>query len=488
MDYAVFQRQRCQNWKLPEHYEVRQLLAAGSVGTTAEAYDRHQERLVAVKRAKNVFDSRVECERLLREVAILNELSNTGVLKIFDIVPRPDMESADDLYIVLELCDSDLKKLCRTPAELEPIHIRNLVYNILVALKYIHSAGIIHCNLMPWKCLVNQDCSVKLSGFALSRVIEDSSCSHVHEVSSEEEPEVSCQTSRLRRHIRRVTGKNCYTPPELCLHHPVITVAVDMWFVGCILAELLQMLPGTAWDHRGPLFQGSASFHTRDIPAYTAFRHHTAIMATHLQSIFSTLGLPDKSDVDWLIDKDAKKYVSSFHVSAVQELGALFLDVEQSFVVLLKRMLKFNPEKRVNVDDALSHPMFGDLRESAKEAVAPCKIRIDTLSQPNRDSAYLRKQWQCEVAKHPLQEVAATLEFQKISSDAFECTCRAVSGDVLTVLEVPEMLSVAVLRTELADRSGIRLPCLKLIMPCGYLLTDADNTRNISDLIGSSAT
>merc|ERR1719258_1034089 len=90
---------------------------------------------------------------------------------LYDIVAPSNMRTFEELYIVMEICDSDLKKLCRTDVTLSHLHINTLLYNLLVGLKYLHSAGIYHRDLKPANCLVNQDCSVKICDFGLSRAI-----------------------------------------------------------------------------------------------------------------------------------------------------------------------------------------------------------------------------------------------------------------------------------------------------------------------------
>ncbi len=78
-----------------------------------------------------------------------------------------------ELYLVLELCDSDLKKLFKLPEFLSENHVVTLLFNTLCGLKYIHSAGIYHRDLKPANCLVNRDCSVKVCDFGLSRPVVD---------------------------------------------------------------------------------------------------------------------------------------------------------------------------------------------------------------------------------------------------------------------------------------------------------------------------
>ena len=131
----------------------------------------NQDRDVAIKRVKHLFDDLIDCKRILRELAILNWLSHPHIVQIYDIVEPPSLKSFDELYIVMEICDSDLKKLVRTDVTLTPLHINTLLYNLLVGLKYLHSAGIYHRDLKPANCLANQDCSVKICDFGLSRAV-----------------------------------------------------------------------------------------------------------------------------------------------------------------------------------------------------------------------------------------------------------------------------------------------------------------------------
>lgn len=57
------------------------------------------------------------------------------------------------------------------PGDLEDGHIITILYNILCATQFMHSANIIHRDIKPANILINSDCEVKLCDFGLSRAL-----------------------------------------------------------------------------------------------------------------------------------------------------------------------------------------------------------------------------------------------------------------------------------------------------------------------------
>ena len=116
-----------------------------------------------------VFEDQEDCKRILREIQILMSLKNEYVVGLFDIIEPVDRKDFFTIYIVLHLSESDLKKVIKSAIYLEQKHITMVVYNLLCGLKYIHTANIIHRDLKPANVLINEDCSVQIADFGLSR-------------------------------------------------------------------------------------------------------------------------------------------------------------------------------------------------------------------------------------------------------------------------------------------------------------------------------
>ena len=93
------------------------------------------------------------------------------MVELFDIIEPKDPENFDVLYIVMEFAESDLKKVVKSAIHLQKVHIQTIVYNLLCAVKYIHSSDVLHRDLKPANVLVNEDCSIKVCDFGLARSI-----------------------------------------------------------------------------------------------------------------------------------------------------------------------------------------------------------------------------------------------------------------------------------------------------------------------------
>lgn len=126
---------------------------------------------VAIKKMDGIFEDEVDCKRILREINLLRQLKHQYVINIIDVIEPVDLENFSSIYVVLELAESDLKKVIKSAIHLQIKHIQTVVYHLLCAIKYLHGCNVIHRDLKPANVLVNEDCSVKICDFGLARSI-----------------------------------------------------------------------------------------------------------------------------------------------------------------------------------------------------------------------------------------------------------------------------------------------------------------------------
>ncbi|EFC42730.1 protein kinase [Naegleria gruberi] len=325
---------------LPKRYEpVRDeqtgqicILGQGGYGIVIAARDRqHGNRLVAIKKIGDVFN--VAPYRMLREVLIMKHLrGHPFIVELIDIfVPGQTLSEMNDLYIVLGMMNGgDLKQLMSQKVQEGGISmegIKDIMCQLLSALHYMHSAGILHRDLKPSNILVGNngdELQFRLCDFGLSTKEESDSVTN---------PESMYVVTRY------------YRPPEVILQYEIQSSAIDAWSAGCIFAELLYLLPPK--PQRRPLFVARKS------------GANIQGIEEHLNLIVSLLGKPEMSDVKGTAN--GVKYFErlfGLYPSDGLDLKQIFTSSPPEALDLLRKFLIWNPEKRISFDEAVNHPFL----------------------------------------------------------------------------------------------------------------------------------
>ncbi|KAF4533166.1 hypothetical protein B566_EDAN001708 [Ephemera danica] len=219
--------------------------------------------------------------------------------------PRIDNEYVlMTLYLVFEHVDQDLATYIERcpPPGLSSNKIKDLMFQILCGIDFLHSHRIMHRDLKPQNILVTSEGKVKIADFGLARTYD------------------------IDMKMTSVVVTLWYRSPEVLLGL-VYATPVDLWSCGCIMAELHMRLP---------LFGGTSE-------------------ADQLDKIFNVIGTPQ--ECDW--PESASIPVHSFKSrQPVMDLSNVVPELCPDAKHLLQQMLMFNPNMRVCASDALEHPYF----------------------------------------------------------------------------------------------------------------------------------
>ncbi|WCJ27898.1 cyclin-dependent kinase B1 2 [Euphorbia peplus] len=312
-----------------EKYEKLEKVGEGTYGKVYKAKDKATGQLVALKKTRLEMDEEGIPPTALREVSLLQMLSQSlYVVRLLCVEyvdanaptgdePKDNSIAKSNLYLVFEYLDTDLKKFIDShrkgpnPRPLSPGLIQSFLFQLCKGVAHCHSHGVLHRDLKPQNLLLDKDKGIlKIADLGLGRAFTVPLKSYTHEI---------------------VTL--WYRAPEVLLGSASYSTGVDMWSVGCIFAEMVR---------RQALFPGDSEFQ-------------------QLLHIFRLLGTPTEKDWpgvtslrDWHV---YPQWEPQNLARAVPALGPDGVD-------LLLNMLKFDPTERISAKAAMDHPYFDSLDKS----------------------------------------------------------------------------------------------------------------------------
>uniref|UniRef100_A0A7N8XRZ6 non-specific serine/threonine protein kinase n=1 Tax=Mastacembelus armatus TaxID=205130 RepID=A0A7N8XRZ6_9TELE len=327
-------------------YEVLEFLGRGTFGQVVKCWKRGTNEIVAIKILKN-HPSYARQGQI--EVSILARLSTESADDYNFVRAYECFQHKNHTCLVFEMLEQNLYDFLKqnkfSPLPLK--YIRPVLQQVATALMKLKSLGLIHADLKPENIMLvdpsRQPYRVK--------VIDFGSASHVSKA--------VCSTYLQSRY---------YRAPEIILGLPFCE-AIDMWSLGCVIAELF-----LGW----PLYPGASEYdqiryisQTQGLPAEYLLSAGTKTTRFFNRDPDSTYPLwrlktpEDHEGETGIKSKEARKYIFNClddmaQVNMTSDLEGSDMLAEKAdrreFIDLLTKMLTIDADKRITPIETLNHP------------------------------------------------------------------------------------------------------------------------------------
>ncbi|XP_076285199.1 cyclin-dependent kinase 4 isoform X1 [Lasioglossum baleicum] len=302
------------------YYRELSLIGNGAYGTVYKAKDSNTGQVVALKKVRVPLTEDGLPSSTLREIATLKQLErfeHPHIVRLLDVcqgnylhLPSADgrserLDRGLTLWLVFEHVERDLESYmssCPRPG-IPPELIKQMSREILRGVEFLHSHRIIHRDLKPQNLLVSKEGRIKIADFGLAKTYD------------------------FEMRLTSVVVTQWYRAPEVLLGCSYAT-PVDIWSVGCILAELSRLQP---------LFPGTSE-------------------GDQLDRIFQVIGTP--SQEDW--PENVSLSWTAFPYRQPKPLAEIIPDLNEDGLDLIKSLLMFDPHSRLTAAQALRHRYFAE--------------------------------------------------------------------------------------------------------------------------------
>ena len=363
-----------------DNYEILNRLGGGSFADVYKAIEKKTGEYVAIKILKKKYNNWEECLELreCKSLKKLQDISNTHITEkgIQNIIKLKEMiftKETGTLNLIFEYMEKDLFILMkeRTPKKLNENQIRSIINQTLKGLSYMHKYGFFHRDLKPENLLVTGEI-IKIADFGLAREIRSIP------------PYTEYVSTRYYRAPECILKSNNYNSP------------IDIWALGCIMAEM--------YLHPQPLFFGN---NEKEV----------------LFKICSILGTPNHDIWNEGISQ-ANKMDIKFPKFEPQKLENIIPMASKDAIDLMYQMINWDPNKRATASNLLQHNFFytGNNKFNnlniSNDLLSSSLLKSDIIKSYNSNTSKLMIQTKDDIPSNiHLMRKDEEINFSKILND-----------------------------------------------------------------------
>ena len=290
-----------------KRYTIVEKLGEGSYGAVYKVHDNTNGQNMAVKIILTKDSHEGIPSTTIREITNLKYCSHPNILSLINVYFYQDQ-----IELVLDCCESDLRNFINKYQDIPKTYnketIKNIIYQIIKGVSFMHSQAIVHRDLKPGNILIDvSTLKVKIGDFGFSR-------------------KLSIPTRRYTREVSTLW----YRAPELLLGSPLYSFGIDIWGIGCILAELVM---------KEPLFEGNSEIEELKM-MFNVFGTFNDRLFPGFEKVLNTN--------KFLVRKKGEGIVN--HIKKRSKI-----DVGEECYDLLSKLLVVNQLKRISLNEALKH-------------------------------------------------------------------------------------------------------------------------------------
>ena len=312
-----------------EKYEILNIVGEGMYGDVYKCKNKETGEYVAIKKFKGIDDELIK-KTMKREYEMLKLIKHENIVEF-----KEGFIKEGNIYLVFEYIEKNLLEIIEENKNgLNENLIKNLIYQLLKAIIYLHKNNIIHRDIKPENILIDKNMNLKLCDFGFSRKYYN---------------QLNFDNNNL---MTDYIATRWYRAPEILLSKGKYGFEIDFWAIGCLMCELID---------GNPIFPGKDEI-------------------DQINCISKILGNFNENDINIFCKENHFNKKEIIFVNKVLSINDIYKGkISDDGIDFIKQLLKVNPKERLNEKNVFLHKYYSNYKNVNKN-----NLNVDFNKENNK--------------------------------------------------------------------------------------------------------